>query len=575
MTLIGLLQIGILAALILLITPILGRYMARVFQGERVFLSPVVRPIERGFYRLAGVDEDREMSWVVYLVAMLLFSVIGLLITYALLRLQNHLPLNPDHQAAVPSYLSWNTAVSFTTNTNWQNYAGETTMSYLSQMLALATHNYMSAATGIALAIAVVRGLVRRSGRTLGNFWVDITRSILYLLLPLAIVIALVFVAQGVPQTLGGSVTARTLEGATQVIARGPVASQEVIKIMGNNGGGFFNANSAHPFENPSPLTNMVQMVLILAIPFALTYTFGRFAGNVREGWTVFAAMAVILLIAVFVATPAEKIGNPAFTRLGISQSSNGVSPGGNMEGKEVRFGPINSGLFATLTTSTSTGAVIAAHDSLTPLGGLVAMVDMQLGEITPGGVGAGLYGMLVFAILAVFIAGLMVGRTPEYLGKKIQSYEVKMAALAILVGPATILAFSAVSVVIPKGTSAILNAGPHGLSEVVYAFSSVLGNNGSAFAGLSANTNYYNVLLGLGMFIGRFIFVIPILALAGSMVRKPRVPESAGTFPTDTALFTGLLVGVVLIVAALTFFPALSLGPIAEQLRMGGGKLS
>ena len=575
MTWIGLLQIAILAVLVVIITPLLGSYMAKVFQGERVFLSPVVRPVERGLYRLAGVDEESEMVWYVYLAAMLIFSVAGLLISYLIMRMQNYLPFNPDHQPAVPSYLAFNTAVSFTTNTNWQNYGGETTMSYLSQMLALATHNFMSAATGIAIALAMVRGLVRASSRTLGNFWVDITRSILYVLLPICVIGGLAFAAQGMPQTLGGSVTAKTLEGATQTIARGPVASQEIIKDLGNNGGGFFNANSAHPFENPSPFTNLIIMTAILAIPFALTYTFGKMAGNVRQGWTIFAAMALILLVACFVAAPAETAGNPAFTRLGISQAANGSSPGGNMEGKSVRFGPIISGVFTSATTGTSTGSVISAHDSYTPLGGMVPLVLIQMGEITPGGVGAGLYGMLVFAILSVFIAGLMVGRTPEYLGKKIQSYEVKMASLAILVGPATILGFTAGSVLIAQGTSSILNAGPHGLTEILYAFTSQFGNNGSAFAGLTTNTNYYNLTGAVQMFIGRFIFAIPHLALAGSLVRKPRVPASAGTFPTDTALFSGLLVGVIVIVAALTFFPALSLGPIVEHLRMTGGKLS
>ena len=575
MTLNGLLQIAIYAALVVLITPFLGGYMAKFFEGERVFLTPVVRPVERVIYRLAGVDEEREMDWKMYLAMSLVFSLVGLLISYIVMRTQNYLPLNPDHQAAVPGYLAFNTAVSFTTNTNWQNYGGETTMSYLSQMFALATHNYMSAAFGIALAIALVRGLARRSASTLGNFWVDITRATLYLLLPICIVGTIVFVAQGMPQTLGGAVTVKTLEGGSQTISRGPVASQETIKDLGNNGGGFFNANAAHPFENPSPFTSLLINVGLLAIPFALTYTFGRMVGNVRQGWAVFGAMAFILLVGIFVASIAEETGNPAFTQLGISQASNGSAPGGNMEGKSVRFGPILSGMFAASTTGTSTGSVIASHDSFTPLGGLVPLVLIEMGEVTPGGIGAGLYGMLVFAIVAVFIAGLMVGRTPEYLGKKIQAYEVKMASLVILVGPAAILGFTAVSVVIPNGLSSILNPGPHGLTEVLYSFSSQFGNNGSAFAGLNGNTPYYNVMGGIEMFIGRFIFLIPIMALAGSLVRKPRVPESAGTFPTDTALFTGLLVGVVVIVAALTFFPALSLGPIVEHLRMSAGKLT
>ncbi len=549
--------------------------MAKVFQGERVFLSPVVRPVERAVYRLGGVREDREMSWQVYLVTMILFSMFTLFVSYIVMRAQNHLPFNPDGQSGVPPYLAWNTAISFTTNTNWQNYGGETTMSYLSQMFALATHNFMSAATGLALAIALVRGLARRSGRTLGSFWVDMTRATLYVLLPICIVGTFILVAQGVPETLSGAAAVKTLEGATQTIARGPVASQEVIKMIGTNGGGFFNQNSAHPFENPSPFTNLLETVAVFAIPFALTWTFGRMVGNVKQGIAVAMAMAVVFAFGVAVAAPAEKIGNPIFAQLGVSESTTGTSPGGNMEGKEVRFGPIPTALFATAVTDTSAGAIDGAHDSFTPLGGLVPLVNMQLGEVTPGGVGSGLYGMLIFAILSVFIAGLMVGRTPEYLGKKIQSYEVKMAALAILITPLNVLAWTALSVVITQGTTSILNPGPHGFSEVLYAFSSTNGNNGSAFAGLTGNTNYYNVTLGLSMFIGRFLPVIPTLALAGSLVRKQRVAETAGTFPTDTALFTGLLVGVVVIVGALTFFPALSLGPIVEHFRMIAGTLS
>jgi K+-transporting ATPase ATPase A chain len=575
MTWIGFAQIVLYFAIVAALTPLLGNYMARVFQGERVFLTPVIRPAERLFYALSGVHEEREQRWTGYLAAVMLFSVVGLLVTYAVLRLQGHLPFNPDGQAPVNGWLSFNTAISFTTNTNWQNYGGEATMSYLSQMLGLATHNFMSAAMAIAIAAAVVRAFARQSMQEIGNFWVDVTRSILYLLLPLSIVIGLVLVAQGVPQTLGGAVTARTLEGATQVIARGPVASQEVIKELGTNGGGFFNANSAHPFENPSPLTNLIESVMILAIPFGLAWMFGRMVGNPKQGLAVVGAMAFVLLLGVAVAAPAEKIGNPAFTKLGVSQTSDASSPGGNMEGKEVRFGPILSGLWATVTTDTSTGAVNSFHDSFTPLGGLVALIDMQLGEITPGGVGSGLYGMLIFAVLSVFIAGLMVGRTPEYLGKKIQGYEVKMASLAILITPLNVLAWTALSVAISKGTSAILNPGPHGLSEVLYAFSSQNGNNGSAFAGLGTNTNYYNVVGGLAMFVGRFIFLVPIMALAGSVVAKRKIPVSAGTFPTDTVLFSGLLVGVILIVGALTFFPALALGPIVEHLRMVAGTLS
>jgi potassium-transporting ATPase potassium-binding subunit len=571
----GIVQIVVYLLIVALIAPFLGEYMAKVFTGERVFLSPVIRPIERGFYFLSGIREDREQRWTGYLIAVMLFSVVGLLITYAILRLQAHLPFDPDGQAAVPGLLSFNTAISFTTNTNWQNYGGESTMSYLSQMLGLATHNFMSAAMGIAVAAAVVRAFARQSAREIGNFWVDVTRATLYVLLPLSIVIALVLVAQGVPQTLGGSVTAKTLEGATQTISRGPVATQEVIKELGTNGGGFFNTNSAHPFENPSPLTNLIELVMILSIPFGLAWMFGRMVGSIKQGIAIAAAMAIVLVLGMVVSVPAEVTGNPAFTTLGVSQAPTGTSPGGNLEGKEVRFGPTMSAVFMTATTNTSTGAVNSFHDSYTPLGGLVAMVDMQLGEITPGGVGSGLYGMLIFAVLSVFIAGLMVGRTPEYLGKKIQGYEVKMASLAILITPLNVLAWTALSISLTQGSSAILNPGPHGLSEILYAFSSMNGNNGSAFAGLSTNTNYYNLVGGLAMFVGRFIFLVPILALAGSVVGKKKVPESAGTFPTDTPLFTGLLVGVILIVGALTFFPALSLGPIVEHLRMIAGQLS
>jgi potassium-transporting ATPase potassium-binding subunit len=571
----GIVQIVVYLLIVALIAPFLGEYMAKVFTGERVFLSPVIRPIERGFYFLSGIREDREQRWTGYLIGVMLFSVVGLLITYAILRLQAHLPFNPDGQAAVPGLLSFNTAISFTTNTNWQNYGGESTMSYLSQMLGLATHNFMSAAMGIAVAAAVVRAFARQSAREIGNFWVDVTRATLYILLPLSIVIALVLVAQGVPQTLGGSVTAKTLEGATQTISRGPVATQEVIKELGTNGGGFFNTNSAHPFENPSPLTNLIELVMILSIPFGLAWMFGRMVGSIKQGIAIAAAMAIVLVLGMVVSVPAEVTGNPAFTTLGVSQAPTGTSPGGNLEGKEVRFGPTMSAVFMTATTNTSTGAVNSFHDSYTPLGGLVAMVDMQLGEITPGGVGSGLYGMLIFAVLSVFIAGLMVGRTPEYLGKKIQGYEVKMASLAILITPLNVLAWTALSISLTQGSSAILNPGPHGLSEILYAFSSMNGNNGSAFAGLSTNSNYYNLVGGLAMFVGRFIFLVPILALAGSVVGKKKVPESAGTFPTDTPLFTGLLVGVILIVGALTFFPALSLGPIVEHLRMIAGQLS
>ena len=568
-------QLGILLVILALLTPVLGEYMARVFQGQRVFLSPVVRPVERGFYKIGGIHEDREQHWMGYLVAVILFSVVGLLISYALMRLQSHLPLNPDNQPPVPGYLSFNTAVSFTTNTNWQSYGGETTMSYLSQMLALATHNFMSAATAMAIAVAVIRGFARHSVSEIGNFWVDMTRATLYVLLPICVVAALLFVAQGIPQTLSGAVTAHTLDGATQMIARGPVASQEAIKMLGTNGGGFFNTNSAHPFENPTPFTNLIEMVFAAWIAFAFTWTFGRMVGSMRQGFAVAGAMVFILVLGIAIAGTAEKVGNPAFTKLGVDQTTSGSAPGGNMEGKEVRFGPVNTGAFNVFMTDTSAGAVNGFSDSFTPLGGMVPLVNMKLGSIAPGGVGSGLYGILMFAVLSVFIAGLMVGRTPEYLGKKLQAYEVRMAALAVLLTPVIVLGFAGVASVIPKGTSAILNSGPHGLTEMVYAFSSANVNNGSAFAGLSTNTNFYNITLSIAMFAGRFIFVVPILALAGAVARKPKIPVTVGTFPTDTALFTGLLIGVIVIIGALTFFPALALGPLAEHLRMITGQLS
>jgi K+-transporting ATPase ATPase A chain len=557
----------------------LGGYMFTVFRGQRTILSPVLRPVERGCYRLMGVDEDREQSWVGYLVAMLLVTVISVLFTYVLLRIQDRLPfqaqLNPNHLPAVPADLSLNTAISFSTNTNWQNYAGEQSMTYLSQMLALAFHQFLSAATGIALAIALVRGLVRRSGRTIGNFYVDITRATLYLLLPISVVATLVLVSQGAIQNLNAYTTVHTLEGGIQTIAQGPVASMEAIKDLGTNGGGFFNANSAHPYENPNAFTNAFQILLVLCIPFGLAFTFGRYARNVRQGIAIFAAMAIVLVSGAAFAAYQEQSGNPALARAGATWTSTAQQSGGNMEGKSVRFGAIQSAQYGAATTGTSTGSVDSAHDSWTPLGGMVPMVLIQLGEITPGGVGSGLYGMLVFAILAVFIAGLMVGRTPEYLGKKIESREVKLAALGILALPASILGFTAVSVLASRGQAGPLNPGPHGFSEILYAFSSTTGNNGSAFAGLSGNTLYYNTTLSAAMWIGRFIFLIPLLALAGSMVRKKVVPASAGTFPTDTPLFSGLLIGVILIVGALTFFPALALGPILEHLQLHAGQLA
>jgi potassium-transporting ATPase potassium-binding subunit len=553
----------------------LGGFMANVFEGRRTFIHPMLRPIEVFWYRLVGIDEAKEQGWVGYLLAMLSVTVVSLLFTYVILRIQDHLPLNPQGFGPVPADLAWNTAVSFTTNTNWQNYTGEQTMSYLSQAIALVLHNFLSAATGIALAIALVRGLARHRARTVGNFYVDVTRSILYVLLPISVVGAVILVSQGAIQNFNGYTAVHTLQGPIQSIAQGPVASQEAIKDLGNNGGGFFNANSAHPFENPNGFTNQFEIFLELVTPFGLAVTFGRMVGNVKQGLAIAGAMAFVLVAMMGLAAFAEQTGNPALGTVGVSQERTATQSGGNMEGKSVRFGPILSGQFAASTTGTSTGSVDSAHDSFTPLGGMVALVSIELGEITPGGVGAGLYGMLMFAIIAVFVAGLMVGRTPEYLGKKIESKDIKLASLAILILPASILGFTALSVLLSQGRVGILNPGPHGFSEVLYAFSSTTGNNGSAFAGLTGNTLYYNSTLGIAMWVGRFIFVIPILALAGNMVGKKKVPASAGTLETDTRLFAGLLVGVVIIVGALTFFPALSLGPILEHLQLFAGKLA
>src|SRR3954471_24565313 len=566
MTVNGWLQIALFCALVTLLVKPLGLYMTRVFTGERTVLSPVLAPVERGLYWLSGVDEKREQSWVFYAVAMLLFSLAGFLLLYALMRLQALLPFNPAGQSAVEQGLAFNTSMSFTTNTNWQSYVPETTMSYLVQMAGLTVHNFGSAATGIALAVALVRGFARRSASSIGNFWVDLTRCTIYILLPLSIVVGLFFIWQGMPQNLGAYTEATTLEGAKQVIAQGPVASQEVIKMMGTNGGGFFNANSAHPFENPNPLTNFVQMVLIFSIGAALTNVFGRMVGDQRQGWAVFAVMGLLFLAGVTTAYWAEAAGNPAFTQLGLA--------GGNMEGKEVRFGIANSALFATVTTDASCGAVNAMHDSFTPLGGLVPLFNIQLGEIIFGGVGSGLYGMLLFAIVSVVIAGLMVGRTPEYLGKKIEAKEVKMALLAILILPLSILGFSAIATVTAAGLAGPANQGPHGFSEILYAYTSATGNNGSAFAGLSANTLFYNATIGLAMFVGRFLMIVPMLAIAGSLAAKKIVPASAGTFPTHGGVFVGLVVGVILIVGGLTFFPALALGPLVEHLSMNAGTL-
>ena len=539
-------------------------------------MSRVLGPVERGVYRVIGVKEDAEQTWKRYLGAVLVVTVASVVFTFLVLRFQDKLPfqnqLNPNHFPGLSPDLSMNTAISFATNTNWQNYAGESTMSYLSQMLGLVMHNFLSAATGIALAIALIRGLARRSASTIGNFYVDTTRSILYILLPISILGAIILMSQGVIQNFDQYTTAHTLSGATQTIAQGPFASQEIIKNLGNNGGGPFNANSAHPFENPNGFTNAFTIWSLLVIPVALTFTFGKMVGNLKQGLTILAAMGGILIVLTGVAMVAEQTGNPALTAQGVTQSSTDQQSGGNMEGKEVRNGVLQSAQFAASTTGTSTGSVDSSHDSYTPIGGMVPLLSIQLGEITPGGVGAGLYGMLMFAIIGVFVAGLMVGRTPEYLGKKINAREVKFAALAILILPLSILGLTAISVLTKQGQAGPLNTGAHGFSEILYAFSSVTGNNGSAFAGLTGNTVYYNTLLMTGMWLGRYLFVIPILAVAGSMVQKKVVPESAGTFRTDTPLFAGLLVGVVIIIGALTFFPALALGPIVEHFQLYAG---
>jgi K+-transporting ATPase ATPase A chain len=535
--------------------------MARVFEGERTFLSPVFRPVETVLYRAAGVDETREQHWLTYTVAMLIFNAAGFLLVYALQRFQAALPLNPAGMAAVAPDLSFNTAVSFTSNTNWQNYGGESTMSYLTQMAALTTQNFVSAATGIALLLALIRAFARTSGKTVGNFWVDLTRSTLYVLLPLAFIGALFLVWQGVPQNVGPYVDATTLEGATQTISQGPAASQIAIKQLGTNGGGFWNANSAVPYENPTPLSNFLEVLYILLIAAALTHTFGRMVRDERQGWALYAAMSIVFLAGVLVTYWAEGAGNPNFAALGLDPA--------NMEGKEVRFGLANSSLWAVATTDASNGSVNAMHDSFTPLGGMIPIINMELGEIIFGGVGSGLYGMLLMVIVAVFVAGLMVGRTPEYLGKKIEAKEVKMAMLAILILPLSMLAFTAVSVMLPFGLSSIQDPGPHGFSEVLYLYTSQTANNGSAFAGFTGNTLWYNTTGGIAMLIGRYFVIIPMMAVAGSLVAKKTVPASAGTFPTTGALFVGLLVGVILIIGGLTFFPALALGPIVEHLAM------
>ena len=589
MTANGWLQIALFFVVLLAVTKPLGVFMARVFSGEKTFLDPALRPIERLLYRTTGIDEKREMDWKEYSVAMLLFSGVSMLLLYLIQRVQQWLPWNPQHLPAVAPDLAFNTAASFTTNTNWQNYAGESTMSYFTQMAGLAYHNFASAGVGIALAIAVIRGIARRESKTIGNFWVDLTRCMLWVLLPACLLFALVFVSQGMiqnfrpydtaklvnPQTVqttgsDGKTTTQTI--TDQVIAQGPVASQEAIKMFGTNGGGFFNANSAHPFENPTPLTDFMQIVMMLALGSGLTYTLGRMTGSQRHGWAVWSAMAILCLVGVTVAYAMESRGNPLLH--GIDQHTAAMQPGGNMEGKEVRFGIAPTALFATTTTDASCGAVNGMHDSFTPIGGLVPLVNIMLGEVVFGGVGSGLYGMVVFIVLAVFIAGLMVGRTPEYLGKKIEAYDVKMAMLTVLIFCLVILVFTAVAVASSFGTSSISNPGPHGLAQVLYAYTSTAGNNGSAFAGLNGNTLWYNVSLGFNTLLGRFLMIIPVLALAGNLARKKLVPESAGTFPVTTPLFTMLLISVILIVSALTFFPALSLGPILEHLLMHAGKV-
>jgi potassium-transporting ATPase potassium-binding subunit len=567
MTLVGWAQIALVLVLVVGCAIPLSKLIADVYAGERNFLSPVLGPLERGFYRLAGVDPSHEQDWFAYTLAMLAFTIAGFLVLYGVQRLQGVLPFNPRGFDAVPPDLAFNTAISFITNTNWQSYSGETTMSHLTQMLGLTVHNFASAATGLAMAFAVVRGFTRSSATTLGNFWADMTRCALYILLPLSIVLALVFVALGAPQTLNGAVEATTLEGAKQVISIGPMASQEAIKQLGTNGGGFFNANSAHPFENPNAWSNLLQIWALLLIPVASVLAFGRVVGDIRQGRAILATMAVFLIVGVGLIYWAETSGNPLLTALGVDPS------GGNLEGKEIRFGQAMSALFTAATTGTGTGAVVTMHDSLTPLGGLVPMFNILAGCIWPGGVGCGLYGFLVVAIIAVFVAGLMVGRTPEYLGKKIETREMKLAMLAVLIYPIVVLGFSGASVLLQTALDGLNNSGPHGLSEILYAYASTNANNGSAFAGLSANTLWYNSTLGIAMLLGRFAYVVPVLALAGSLAAKKKVPASSGTFPTDGPLFVGLLVGVIVILYLLQYFPALSLGPIVEHFLMLAGK--
>ncbi|MHC1549755.1 potassium-transporting ATPase subunit KdpA [Phyllobacterium sp. K27] len=567
MTLVGWLQISLTLLAVLLAIKPLGLYMSHVFAGERTFLSPVLKPVEGAFYAVAGIDQNREQSWMAYAFGVLLFSIAGFLTLYGILRLQDILPLNPQGFPGVAPDLAFNTAVSFVTNTNWQSYGGETTMSHFSQMAGLTVQNFLSAATGMAIAVALSRAFVRSNMTTLGNFWVDMTRATLYVLLPLAVIVALLFIALGMPQTLDGSFTATTLEGAKQVISTGPVASQEAIKQLGTNGGGFFNVNASHPFENPNAFSNYLAVFSMLVVSSAMVYAFGQITGNRRQAWALLSAMAILLIIGIGAVYWAETNGNPILTQLGVDPLQ------GNMEGKEMRFGPAGTALYAAVTTGLSNGGVNSMHASLTPLGGLVPMFLMQLGEVLPGGVGSGLYGMVIFAILAVFVAGLMVGRTPEFLGKKIESREMKFAMLAVLVLPLAILGFTALSAILPVGLAGLLNKGPHGLSEILYAYSSAAGNNGSAFAGLTANSIWYNTTLGIAMLLGRFAYIVPVLAIAGSLVGKQKVPASAGTFPTDGPLFVGLLIGIIIILGGLQFFPALALGPIVEHFLMLSGQ--
>ena len=574
MTTINVLEILAYLAILVALTPLLGGYMKRVFSGERTLLDPVLKPVERALYRVCGVDAAQDQPWTDWTITMLAVNAASLVILYAMQRLQQYLPLNPNGFGAVSPDSSWNTAVSFTTNTNWQGYSGETTMSHFTQMAGLALHNFLSAATGIAIAVAVIRGVARERAKGIGNFWYDCTRAILWVLLPVSFLAALFLVSRGVVQNFRPDVAVTTVEGVTQRIAQGPVASQEAIKEFGTNGGGFFNANSAHPYENPTPGTNFVEMLLIFAIGAGLTNTLGRMTGSVRHGWAVFGAMTLMFLAGAFVAGTAEQRGNPIHQKLGVAALPTAGGTGGNMEGKEVRFGIGDSALFATVTTDASCGAINSWHDSFTPIGGLVPLANIASGEVIFGGVGAGLYGMFLFIVLSVFIAGLMVGRTPEYLGKKIEAHEVKLAMLSVLVLTLSILGFSAAASVLPGGLASLNNKGPHGFSEILYAFVSGAGNNGSAFAGLNANTLFYNATLGVDMFFGRFFMLIPILGIAGSLAAKKRIPESVGTFPVTGPLFSVLLVSVIVIVGALTFFPAFSLGPIVEQLLMKAGTL-